>query len=126
MAYANTILHTYSARVMGGEPITGLSACRRVASQQPIGLSSNCPCMPSSSWCSHAGRIPATIAAAWTTKYLMPWGVDLATSSSMAATPAQSRTLGKGHPQTISFPGMEASANFMHRATLDKSAQADH
>ena len=124
MAYANTILHTYSARMMGEEPMTGLSACRWVASQQPIGLSSNCPCMPSSSRCSHAGRIPATIAAAWTTKHLMPWGVDVATSSSMAATPAQYRTLGRGHPQTISFPGMEASANFMHCATLGKSAQA--
>ena len=52
----------------------------------------------------------------------MPWGVDVATFSSMAATPARSHTLGRGHPQTISFPGMEAPASFQTHET--SSAQA--
>ena len=72
-----------------------------MASQQLIGLSSSCLCMPSSSWHSHDGNISAGIAAAWTTKHLMPWGVAVATFSPMAATPAQSRILGREHPQTI-------------------------
>ena len=79
--------------------MTGLSACRRVASQQLIGLSSTCPCMPSSSWHSHDRNISAAIAAAWTTQALN--ALDVATFSPMVATPAQSRTLGRGHPQTI-------------------------
>ena len=76
--------HTFTLRVT----MTGLSACRWVANQQLIGLSLTCLCMPSSSLHSHNEIISAAKAAAGPNKHLMPWGVDVAIFSSMAATPA--------------------------------------
>ena len=62
--------HTFSLRVT----MTGLSACRRVANQQMIGLSLTCLCMPSSSLHSHDGIISAAKAAGWTKQALNALG----------------------------------------------------